>query len=230
MNLKFFQRPLPAYTLPFLAFMVFLAITESLAGAGRGSSIFLLSEPKYWVFPLQTLICGGLLLLSWKAYDFAPGRGWFTGFAAGLAALVIWISPQAFFGVEPRVEGFNPDVFPPGSAEYWFTVIARMTRLVIVVPLLEEIFWRGFLMRYLIKEDFTRVTFGTYSPLSFFGVAVAFMLVHSPADYPAALLTGLIYNGVAVRTRSLFACVLAHAVTNLALGIYILNTKQWGFW
>ena len=102
--------------------------------------------------------------------------------------------------------------------------------MVIVVALIEEIFWRGLVMRYLINEDFQKVPFGAYSALSFFGVAVLFMLEHGTVDYPAAFLTGLIYNGVAVKTKSLWACVVAHGVTNFGLGLYTLATKQWGFW
>ena len=56
------------------------------------------------------------------------------------------------------------------------------------------------------------------------------MLEHAPADWPAALLTGALFNLVALRTRSLSACVITHAVTNLLLGLYILRTGQLGFW
>jgi membrane protease YdiL (CAAX protease family) len=59
---------------------------------------------------------------------------------------------------------------------------------------------------------------------------VAFTLVHSQEDWPAALLTGILFNLIAVRTKSLWACVVAHAVANLALGLYICATRQWGFW
>ena len=52
----------------------------------------------------------------------------------------------------------------------------------------------------------------------------------SSADWPAAALTGALYNFVAYRTRSLSACVLAHALTNALLGLWILRTGQWGFW
>jgi uncharacterized protein len=59
---------------------------------------------------------------------------------------------------------------------------------------------------------------------------VMFGLAHWGADFIPAILTGVIYNYVAVKTKSLTACVVAHAVTNLGLGIYIMQTKQWGFW
>lgn len=224
------RRQLLAYTLPFFAFLGFLALDGMIASLFETSGILLLAVPKYWLFPLQAMFCAGLLIFFWKEYTFTPLRPWLWGVAAGLLALAIWLSPQELFGAAPRTKGFNPEVFLESPLLYWLTVIARFARLVIVVPLLEEIFWRGFLMRYLIHERFSSVAFGTYRHFSFFAVAVLFMLVHSPQDYIGAFLTGLLYNGLAVKTKSLWACVLAHAVTNLGLGLYIMATKQWGFW
>jgi uncharacterized protein len=221
------KTPLAAHVWPFGLFLAFLALVQALGTVPSES--FWFSGAVYWVYPLQSLACGVALVVFWRFYDFGPLR-WTTGFAAGLVALAVWISPQAVFGFPARTDGFNPDVFAESPALYWGTLVMRFARLVVIVPLIEEIFWRGFLMRYLVNEDFTKVAFGTFTPLSFFGVAGAFMLVHAPADWPAAAVTGVLFGWVAVRTKSLFACVLAHAVTNLGLGIYIVATNQWGFW
>jgi uncharacterized protein len=110
------------------------------------------------------------------------------------------------------------------------TIVFRFLRLVLVVPLLEEIFWRGFLLRFLVNENFDDVPFGKFSWLSFTIVALAFGFSHPRADWPAAMLTGMLYNWVAYRTKSLSTCVLTHAVTNLLLGLWIMKTGQWGFW
>ena len=107
---------------------------------------------------------------------------------------------------------------------------AFYNRLVIIVPIVEELFWRGFLLRYCIREDFENVPFGTFSWRSFLIISVAFCFEHTPPDWPAALVTSALYNIVAYKTRSLRACVIAHAVTNLLLGLYVLKTQQWGFW
>ncbi len=224
------RRQLLAYTLPFFAFLGFLALDGIIASLFETSGILLLAVPKYWLFPLQAMFCAGLLIFFWKEYTFTPLRPWLWGVAAGLLALAIWLSPQELFGAAARNKGFNPEVFHDTPLLYWLTVLARFARLVIVVPLLEEIFWRGFLMRYLINERFSAVAFGAYRHFSFLAVAVLFMLVHSPQDYIGAFLTGVLYNGLAVKTKSLWACVLAHAVTNLGLGLYIMATRQWGFW
>jgi CAAX prenyl protease-like protein len=86
------------------------------------------------------------------------------------------------------------------------------------------------LLRYLIAENFESIRFGTFSWLSFAVVTLAFGLSHDMPDWPAALVAGALYNVVAYRTKSLPACILAHALTNLALGCWIVATKQWGFW
>jgi CAAX prenyl protease-like protein len=113
----------------------------------------------------------------------------------------------------------------------------RFIRLVIVVPLLEEIFWRGFLLRDLVQPRFTEVPVGTFRWRSFFIVVAAFGVAHwgketwpPGPDFVPALITGAMYNLIAYRTKSLTSCVVAHAVTNLLLGIYIMRTGQWGFW
>lgn len=189
-----------------------------------------LADPKYWVYPLQTLVCGALLLWFWKAYDWGSKWHVVAAIAIGVIVLAIWVSPQWILGASPRTDGFNPDTFVDSPALWWGSVILRFVRLVIVVPFLEEIFWRGFLLRYLVKEDFTAVTFGTFSTFSFGTVTLMFGLAHWGADFIPAILTGAIYNYLAIRTKSLASCIIAHAVTNLGLGIYIMQTRQWGFW
>jgi uncharacterized protein len=105
-----------------------------------------------------------------------------------------------------------------------------MIRLAVIVPLLEEIFWRGFLMRYFVNEKWQTVPFGTPNLAAFSGVVILFAFVHDFEDFFGAIVAGVIFGAVAIGTRSLGACVLAHAVTNLLLGIYVLQTRQWGFW
>lgn len=189
-----------------------------------------IAEPRFWVFPLQTFVCAWLLWRGWKYYELQAPRGtaWWLGI--GVLVLLLWIAPQEWLGAAPRREGFDPTYFGPSGGAFWTTVALRFARLVIVVPLLEEIFWRGFLLRYLIRDQFLTVPFGSFSWLSFIVVTAGFTTVHLAEDRPAAALTGMLYNLVAYRTRSLSACVLAHAVTNLLLGIYIMRTGQWGFW
>ena len=218
-----------AFLAPFITFMALLALGELVAHLFDGWAFWMVSAPRYWVFPLQTVICGVLLRQNWRRYPLsAPARPLFT-LAVAVGVLVLWISPQEFFRAAPRTDGFDPAFFG-NDWRWWANTIPRWLRLVVVVPLLEEIFWRGFLLRYLIREPFEDVPFGAFSWASCAWVTLFFGLAHWGPDFWPALITGALYNAVAYRTRSLSSCVLAHAVTNLLLGIYICKTGQWGFW
>jgi CAAX prenyl protease-like protein len=187
-------------------------------------------EARYAIFPLQTLVCAGVLAYFWRDYRLRmPQKAWLT---AGIAVLVaaLWVTPQAVFHAAARTDGFNPGIFAGRPGSYWVDLVMRFLRLVVVAPALEEIFWRGFLLRFVINEEFEAVPFGTYGRLANALVVAGFMLEHSMPDWPAALAAGILYNVVAYRTRSLSSCILAHAITNALLGGYIMMTHQWGFW
>ena len=224
-----------AFFAPFIAFMGVMMISQMVSGVFDGRRYWVFSNAQYWMHPLQVLVCGGLLIRWWRHYEWRlPARVVFTIFI-GVLTLVLWVSPLAylgekFFGLDPRKSGFNPAFFGADGWPYWCNLGCRFFRLVIIVPLVEEIFWRGFLLRWLIDQDFLKVPFGTFQWKAFSIVALLFMLAHTPPDWPAALLTGALFNLVAIRTRSLSSCVLVHAVTNLGLGIYILQTGRTGFW
>lgn len=224
------QSPIFAYTAPFIIFILFICLAQVMEKWAPAPAGIWLAKPVYWLYPIQTLVCAGLLAWCWRKIEFRGIAYLSVIFAVGFFVFAIWTSPQFFHWATPRTDGFNPEVFPPGSLSYWATVLFRFLRLVIVVPLLEEIFWRGFLMRYLIDEDFIKVPFGTFRWSAFLITVAGFTLEHQPADYAAALICGIVYNSVACLTKSLGSCVFVHAVTNLFLGLYIMFTKQWGFW
>ncbi len=221
------KRQLFAHALPMSLFILLLGLNDALK---RPRGALLLTAPEFWIYPLQTFLCAGLLVYFWRAYRFHPLQRSGLTIGIGLLVFLVWIAPQQFLHSPARLVGFNPDLLAADPALYWPTLLLRFLRLVLIVPLVEEIFWRGFLLRFLISEKFTTVPFGAFSWVSFSVVTLAFGLSHSMADWPAGLVTGALYNLVAYRTKSLTACVLAHALTNLALGLWIVATKQWGFW
>jgi CAAX prenyl protease-like protein len=221
------MRKLMAFTLPLAVFLLPLGLVSLLRKVGGA---FWLAFPEYWIYPAQTIFCGALLVWFRREYELrAPRRILFT-LAVALVVFALWIAPQALFGLPPRLDGFNPEIFSGQPAAYWTTIAFRFLRLAIVVPMVEEIFWRGFLLRYLIDEKFYALPVGTFSWLSFSVVTVGFGFSHSRADWIAALITGALYNCIAYRTKSLTSCIVAHAVTNFLLGLWIIKTRQWGFW
>ena len=209
------------------AFLILLAVGKAIRPS---NGAFCLDSPEYWIYPAQTMSCGALLIRFWREYEFRAARQIVFSAAVALLVFAVWISPQALPGFPPRLDGFDPGVFSGQPAAYWSTIVFRFLRLVVVVPLVEEIFWRGFLLRYLVSEQFYTIPFGTFSWLSFVVVTVGFGFAHPRADWIAALIASALYNWVAFRTKNLASCVVTHAITNLLLGLWVMKTGQWGFW
>lgn len=105
----------------------------------------------------------------------------------------------------------------------------RTVRAVVIVPIVEELFWRAWLMRWLIDNDFNRVRLGAYTAFSFWITAILFASEHGPY-WDVGLITGVIYNFWMVRTRSVADCILMHAVTNGLLSGYVILAGQWQYW
>jgi CAAX prenyl protease-like protein len=205
--------------------------------------------PEHWVYPLQTVICAAVLVLFRRHYTLSPWRGLGLAFVLGVVGIAFWVAPALlrealiqgghepaqwwdWLGLAERTEGFDPMIAQ--DSPLWFSTVVgfRFARMVLVVPLVEELFWRGFLMRFLLTEDgrFEKIAFGTHAWKVFGIVTAAVMLIHNTEDYLGAFVWGALMYFVAVRTKSLGACVLMHAVGNLALGLYVMQTQQWGFW
>ena len=139
---------------------------------------------------------------------------------------VIWILPE---GLYPHLgeSQFNPFIFQNGYVSATL-VVFRLLGAVLVVPVFEELFWRSFLLRWVINPDFKKVELGKFTWLSFAVVTLFFGFEHN--RWLVGLFAGAAYNWLIYRERNLWVCILAHAITNLALGVYVLQTQQWGFW
>jgi CAAX prenyl protease-like protein len=241
-----------AHVVPLLVFMLFLMLPQILEVVGffidNKYMPWYRRAPEQWIYPLQTFVGLGLLAKYWKHYDFKPvsGKGMLMATVMALIGIVVWIAPghlfrtqgigeglPTFLGFQERVEGFDPSFIKEHSMCWYVSaLVMRFIRMVIVVALVEEIFWRGFLMRFLLNPDgnYWKQPFGKFSWMSFAVVTLAFMFAHAPVDWGACIVYGALTYWVAVRTKSLFACVWMHGVANLSLGIYTLCTEQWGYW
>ncbi len=235
-----------AHIAPFAVFVLFTALVPAVA-IHNSALPWWRSAPEHWIYPLQTVVCGALLICFWKNYTFRPSRGLVLATVLGIVSIVLWILPAHLFhawkdhethaipllGFAARNEGFDPTIFKHDRFWYALVIIMRFVRMVIVVPLVEEIIWRGWLMRWLVSNDvkpFTSVQIGTHSWKAFGITTAAVVFVHSVEDWLGALIFGSLMYFLCVRTKSLAACVLMHAVANLLLGIYVMKTRQWGFW
>lgn len=243
-----------AYVVPFAAFLIlnlFMQIAdESGLGWDHPDAPWWREWPEQWMYPLQTFTVAGLLAFFWKHYDFRPIKGLGLAILLGVVGIGLWILPTHLFdslgytkesvgflehlGLMPRRDGFNPSELEPefGAAGVWISTILRFLRAVVIVSLVEEIFWRGFLMRFLLNPDgnYWKVPFGQVSWKTYFITTACFMGIHAPVDYVGAFFFGSLMYFLTVRTKSLTACVVMHAVANLIMGIYALQFGKYGLW
>ena len=207
-------RFLWAFVLPFLVFALFLT----------AEGFF--SEQHYLIYPWKSLATAVVILSFGRQLpDLRPYRPVWSSLI-GLAAFALWVGLDPWLVRRPVAStGLDPFLlYPAGWA--WFLFACRLAGIALVVPVMEELFWRGFLMRWLIREDFTEVPLGTFTPLSFFVTTAFFAGVHG-VQWPLAVIVGLIYGAWFIKTKKLGDIMLAHAVTNLLLGLYCLFTGDW---
>lgn len=176
-----------------------------------------------------------LLLVAARQYISVRPRFVLRSVILGVAVFLIWVGPDVLFGYrhfwlfENSLTGRAISTIDPALRRNIPFVILRAASCTLLVPVFEELFWRSWLMRWLIKPHFEKIPFGTYERTAFWTVAALFAIEHGPY-WEVGLAAGVLYNWWAVRTRSLADCVLAHAVTNGLLSAFVLWTGQWQYW
>lgn len=156
--------------------------------------------------------------------------------AIGFAIFVIWVAPDAlipnyrhFFLFENSITGKVASSFSDEVRANGLVIALRIFRAALLVPIVEELFWRGWLMRWLIDADIRKVALGTYSASAFWIVAILFALEHGPF-WDVGLVAGILFNYWMMRTRSIGDLILSHAVANGCLSAYVLFTGHWEYW
>ncbi len=186
----------------------------------------------------KTIIVAILLFVLRGSYTKISWKFWWLGAIVGVVGVVQWVGMQGW--LEQHFQWFErmPDTLPfdPTSAfassgvMYAFVALRWLIGASIVVPIMEELFWRDFLWRQIIApSNFKLASVGEWSLSAFLMVAVAFSFVHGHW-WLTAIVWALMIGGLLAYTRSLGACIVAHAVTNLLLGAYVLIYKDWGLW
>ena len=179
------------------------------------------------------------------------------GVCAGLLVALLWVFPETPWLFE-RTPGFadfynrwlimppadwpsyfRPDIFPALPANHpslsyapemcgWPLTIAKLIGSAFVISAAEEWFFRGFLYRWLRKGDFLSVDPARYDAQAFWLVVLVFGLEHD--RWLAGMMAGVVYGWLVLRTGRIGPAIVAHATTNLALGVYVILSRQYGFW
>ena len=185
-----------------------------------------------WVYGAKILAVIGALMFDRRALRVIQPSARSLGPAVivGLVVFAEWILIDTWVpypSLGSRV-GYDPYTALGGGTPTIAFLVVRMLGLVAVVPVIEELFWRGFALRYFTNENVEAVPMGVYSARAFWIVTIGSAATHP--EWPVALIAFAIYAWFLRYSRSLFPVIVAHAVTNAALGAYILATHAWRYW
>jgi CAAX prenyl protease-like protein len=223
MTKRFSPEASIAWIGPFAVFMAWLAIDSFLPLAN----------------PLKEIVRDVVLLSSIVIFSRAviprSAPHWMASIAIGLAVCAMWIAPDLLFPAwrssvvfQNSITGHLKTSIPPTELTPMMLAL-RTARAALLVPVIEELFWRGWLPRWLQDTKFWNIPLGTYTTFAFWATAALFAAEHGPF-WEVGLACGVIYNLWMRRTRSLGDLVLTHATTNLALSTYVIYSDRWSFW
>ncbi len=205
------------------------AILMALLGAGH-----LLELGPALAYPFRTIVVGAVLVAFSRGLIRLKPAVPLGSVLVGLGVFLVWVGPDLIW---PGYRGhwlfanfLTSDAAPPKTPQASGTFLFfRVSGSVLLIPIVEELFWRAWLMRWLVSTHFQKAPLGTYSAPAFWGTAILFASEHG-AFWGVGLAAGVIYNWWMLRTRSLADCILAHAVTNGTLAGYVLFTGKWDYW
>ena len=210
--------------LPFAAYLFFIVLGDVLERVGVAPSILL------WLYPAKIAAVALLLALFWRHYTelrpfrLSPSQA-VIALATGVVVLVLWISLNADWMIFGNPSGFDPR--NQGQID-WLLVAIRIAGAALVVPVMEELFWRSFLMRWIVAPDFESVEPSQLGLKSFIITVLLFGVEHN--QWLAGIVAGAAYALLYMRHRTLWSPILAHAVTNGLLGIWVVRTGNWSYW
>ena len=186
-----------------------------------------------WAYAVRSAATLACLALGWILWRRAGGKivmpgamDILVGAAAGLAVWAIWVLPEDFSWYQrlfvagcdgTTTATASPSPYEPAVCG-WPLTLARLAGSAFVISAAEELFFRKWLYEWL---------GGRESRSAFFWMLALFAVEHN--RWLVAIVAGAVYGILAIR-RSLGTAIIAHAVTNLVLGIQVIATGNWNFW
>jgi len=226
-------RPWRACVVPMVAFLLCGALEPTPAGGGLAGSLGIPYAAYPWVYAGRLAVTIALVAAAWPAIAAWLGRPAWWPPLLGLVLVVPWVVLASLqreagwtFGAATERSGFDPWRQFGGGRDAWLYLAVRGLGLVVITSLVEELFLRGFLLRYVVRERFWEVPFGLVTPAVAATTAVYAAATH-PGEAVAAVGWFAVVGGIAAATRKPIDCILCHAATNLALGAYVLATGAW---
>ena len=218
------RSPAVPYVAPYAVFLALLALGSRWPLTGAADQLARLA-----------VVSAVLWLVARPALDFRV-RNWAGTLLLGVLIFGLWIAPDLVFPgyrhswwFDNPVVGSARGSLPAAERHDPLVLVLRTFRASVLVPMVEELFWRGWLMRWAIEPDFRKVALGSYTAASFWAVALLFAAEHGPY-WDVGLAAGILFNFWMIRTKSLGDLILTHAIANLCLSAYVIAAGKWEYW
>jgi len=219
---KYNSSPYFTHLVRIIPFAAFAALTLAQGQFGETGA--------YWIYVFKTLIGAWLIWLT-RAHvkEMRWNISW-ESVVTGVAVFIIWVGLDGLYPMfGERAASFNPlKSYGEGSALAWMFIAVRVLGSSLVVPMLEEVFYRSFLYRCLIKSDFLGVPLNCFRWGAFLIVCVGFGLSHY--EWLPGIICASAYQGLVIRKGRLGDAITAHAITNFLLGLWVVLRAAYYFW
>ena len=213
------QSPLFARVAPFVLFVV---LTSCPGQLGEGS--------RFWIYGLKTLLGAWMV---WSVRSVVTEMRWKFSLDAvlmGFAVFALWVGLDSLYPKSGSVDHpWNPlAYFKDNPSLAWAFIACRILGSTLIVPPLEEVFYRSFLYRYIQSSDFLSIPLGNRNTKALGITALVFGFAHF--EWLAGILCALGYQFLVIRKARLGDAMTAHAITNLLLGLWVVYKGAWHFW
>lgn len=208
------SNPTAAYLMPFLIILV------------AGTVAHALSSGFEMLYPMRLI--AGLAALIWYRKRLADlnFRCTWRGPAAGIVVFALWMAAARFL-LEPASE---PKALADMSAplrDAW--IACRAGAAIITVPIIEELAYRGFLLRRWLGAEFESIPFSAVRLPQLLLTSLLFGVVHGSMWLPGTV-AGLAYGALVMRTGRIGESIAAHATTNALIAVCVVFGNQWQLW
>ncbi|MDA7665098.1 CAAX prenyl protease-related protein [Verrucomicrobia bacterium] len=210
-------------------FILFLILTSGQGQFGDSSA--------FWLYLIKTVVGIGLIVWMWPRVKEMRWNFSWEAIAVGILVYVLWVGLDPYFphlsdfGGGDKEDAFvwNPHaLFGQGTALAWLFIVVRIFGMTVVVPPLEEVFYRSTIYRYIVQPHFDKIPLGQMHWGAFLGTSALFGLAHN--EWLSGILCGLLYQWLVIRKNRLGDAITAHAITNFLLGIHVATRGAWQFW
>ncbi|HAO68293.1 MAG TPA: CAAX prenyl protease-related protein [Verrucomicrobiales bacterium] len=210
-------------------FILFLILTSGQGQFGDSSA--------FWLYLIKSVVGIGLIAWMWPRVKEMRWHFSWEAIAVGILVYVLWVGLDPYFphlsdfGGGDKEDAFvwNPHaLFGQGTALAWLFIVVRILGMTVVVPPLEEVFYRSTIYRYIVQPHFDKIPLGQMHWGAFLGTSALFGLAHN--EWLSGILCGLLYQCLVIRKNRLGDAITAHAITNFLLGIHVATRGAWQFW